>query len=48
MTLKNILMKESRVQTYDHLKGTLYTTTDKLYLATGDLNEEEYINKSGR
>ena len=34
------LMKESRVQTYDHLKGTLYTTTDKLYLATGDLNEE--------
>ncbi|MBQ3876317.1 MAG: hypothetical protein II796_02210 [Oscillospiraceae bacterium] len=41
------LMKESRVQTYDHLKGTLYTTTNKLYLATGDLNEENTLIKVG-
>ena len=46
-TAEQNLMQTTTVKTYDHNKKVLYNTTDKLYLATGDLNEENTLVKVG-
>ena len=46
-TAEQNLMPTTTVKTYDHNREVLYNITDKLYLATGDLNIDNTLVKVG-